>query len=91
MAIDKQTYIYKTVGNCEIQADVRRVSDDAVHPVIVWIHGGALIVGHRAGINPEQLEMYLSAGYTLVSIDYRLAFFSILSFLPLYTLLLYID
>ncbi len=73
MAIDKQTYTYKVVGKCEIQADVYRVPDDAVHPVIVWIHGGALIVGHRAGINPEYLDMYLSAGYTLGSIDYRLA------------------
>ena len=73
MAIDKQTYTYKIVENCEIQADVYRVPDDAVHPVIVWIHGGALIMGHRGGINPEQLDMYLSAGYTVVSIDYRLA------------------
>lgn len=73
MEIDKQTYTYKVVRKCEIQADVYRVPDDTVHPVIVWIHGGALIVGHRGGINPEYLNMYLSAGYTLVSIDYRLA------------------
>ena len=71
--MDKQTYVYKIVGDCEIQADVYQIPDDAVHPVIVWIHGGALITGHRGGINPEQLDMYLSAGYTVVSIDYRLA------------------
>ena len=73
MEIDKQTCTYKVVGNCKIQADVYWVLDQAVHPVIVWIHGGALIVGHQAGINPEHLDMYLGAGYTLVSIDYRLA------------------
>ena len=73
MAIDKQTYTYKTVESCEIQADVYRVADDEMHPVIVWIHGGALIGGHRAGINPEQLEMYMGEGYNVVSIDYRLA------------------
>ena len=71
--MDKQTYVYKIAGDCEIQADVYRILDDAVHPVIIWIHGGALITGHRGGINPEQLDMYLSAGYTVVSIDYRLA------------------
>lgn len=71
--MDKKTYVYKTIENCEIEADVYQVADDAIHPVIVWIHGGALIDGHRAGINLEQLNMYINAGYTVVSIDYRLA------------------
>ena len=73
MTVDKQTYTFKVVGSCEIQADVYRASDDAASPVIMWIHGGALIVGHRGNINPEQLNMYVNAGYALVSIDYRLA------------------
>ena len=73
MRIGKQTYTFKAVQNCEIQADVYRVSDDVAHPVIVWIHGGALMMGHRSSIGPEQLERYVSAGYTLVSMDYRLA------------------
>jgi acetyl esterase/lipase len=41
--------------------------------MLVWIHGGALIGGHRASIRSEQLRMYLEGGYALVSIDYRLA------------------
>jgi len=41
--------------------------------VIVYIHGGGLIYGSRKGIRPRQLELYLKAGYTVVSIDYRLA------------------
>jgi acetyl esterase/lipase len=73
MAIDKQTYTYKTVENCEIQADVHRLSDNAIQPVILWLHGGALIFGQRGDIIPEQLSMYLNAGYTVVSIDHRLA------------------
>ena len=40
---------------------------------IVWIHGGALICGGRSGMAPYQLERYLSAGFTVISIDYRLA------------------
>ena len=49
MAIDKQTYTYKTVENCDIQADVYRLSDNAIQPVILWLHGGALIFGHYRG------------------------------------------
>jgi acetyl esterase/lipase len=73
MVIDKETYIYKTVGKCEIQADVYRLPGNAIRPVILWIHGGVLIMGHRSNISSEQLNMYLNAGYTVVSIDYRLA------------------
>ena len=46
---------------------------DEVRPVIVWIHGGALISGTRNGPDLEQRRRYLQAGYVVVSIDYRLA------------------
>jgi acetyl esterase/lipase len=69
----RQTYTYKTVGDLRIQADVYRPPGDAVTPAILWIHGGALIMGNREGIRRAQLEKYLQAGYTVVSIDYRLA------------------
>lgn len=69
----KSTYTYKTVDQCAIHADVYRASEARNQPVILWIHGGALIFGQREGINPEQLERYLNAGFAVVSIDYRLA------------------
>lgn len=68
-----KTYTYKTVGELPIKADVYRLPGDEVRPVIVWIHGGALIVGQRGGPNIEQRKRYLNAGYVIVSIDYRLA------------------
>ena len=68
-----KTYTYKTVGDLPIMADVYRLPGDEVRPVIVWIHGGALISGTRNGPNPEQRKRYLNAGYVIVSIDYRLA------------------
>jgi acetyl esterase/lipase len=68
-----QSHIFKTVGTCAVQADVYRGGGPERQPVIVWIHGGALIVGSRAWIPPYQLKRYLEAGFTLVSIDYRLA------------------
>lgn len=68
-----RTYTYKIVGDLPIKADVYRRPGDDVRPVIVWIHGGALITGNRGGPNLEQRKRYLDAGYTIVSIDYRLA------------------
>src|SRR5438874_13841088 len=67
------TYIYKVAGDCKIQADVYPAPSDAIQPVILWIHGGALITGNRSWINSIQLQKYVDAGYTVVSIDYRLA------------------
>ncbi|HEX7376044.1 MAG TPA: alpha/beta hydrolase [Pirellulales bacterium] len=67
------TYTYKTVGDLPIKADVFRRPGDEARPVIVWIHGGALITGGRGGPNVEQRARYLDAGYVIVSIDYRLA------------------
>jgi len=68
-----ETYVYKTVGDHEIRADVYRKPGNEVRPGIIWIHGGALIFGSRASIADKQLTLYLNAGYTVISIDYRLA------------------
>ena len=68
-----QTYTYKQVGDLEIKADVYRADDETLRPVVVWIHGGALIMGNRSGIDARVKKMFLEAGYAIVSIDYRLA------------------
>jgi acetyl esterase/lipase len=67
------TYVYKRVGELDIRADVHRLPGDEIRPVLVWIHGGALITGQRTGLRAEQRQRYLDAGYVVVSIDYRLA------------------
>ncbi len=67
------TYTYKRVDGLEIKADVHCPDDGVTRPVVVWIHGGALINGHRAGIDSRVRSMVLDAGFALVSIDYRLA------------------
>jgi acetyl esterase/lipase len=72
-AVRVQTYTYKQVGDLEIKADVHRADDDTLRPVVVWIHGGALIMGGRGGIDARVKKMFLEAGYGIVSIDYRLA------------------
>ncbi len=69
----KTTHVYKTVGDVSIHADVYRPDDDKVRPVVVWIHGGALIVGSRESVPGNILELCQKEGFALVSIDYRLA------------------
>ncbi|QGQ31868.1 alpha/beta hydrolase [Gimesia maris] len=68
-----KTFTFKTVGDLEIKADVYRADDNQTRPVMVWFHGGALIVGHRGGVSGRVLQDMLNAGYTVVSFDYRLA------------------
>jgi acetyl esterase/lipase len=68
-----ETYVYKEVDGRRIQLDVHGAPRDGVRPVVVWIHGGALIMGHRGGIDPALLAALTGAGYVVVSIDYRLA------------------
>lgn len=74
MTITPITYVYKTVGDCAIKADVYRLATTPVpSAALVFIHGGALISGSRTGIRSWQAAHYLAAGYTVISIDYRLA------------------
>jgi acetyl esterase/lipase len=67
------TYVYRVVDGTELAADVYLPDDRrTVKPVVLWLHGGALIRGSRKGIRVAQMESYLS-DYVVVSIDYRLA------------------
>ncbi len=71
--ISKRTYTYKRIGELEIKADVYRPDDEVARPVLVWIHGGALIMGHREGISGRVRAMAEENGFILLSLDYRLA------------------
>jgi acetyl esterase/lipase len=71
--LHKQTHVYKQVGDTKIKADVYRPADKKKRPVLVWIHGGALITGSREGVSGRLRRLAADEGYVLVSIDYRLA------------------
>src|SRR5438094_619113 len=68
-----KTYIFKKVGDCAIKADVYRPVTDEACPAVIWIHGGALIMGDRHGVDSTLRDTALKAGYAFISIDYRLA------------------
>ena len=69
----KQTHIYKTMPTCQLHADIYKLEGSDRRPGIIWIHGGGLVFGNRGMLPLEQIELYLAAGYTIISIDYRLA------------------
>jgi acetyl esterase/lipase len=66
-----QTVVFKTAGETKIEADVYG-ADDKVRPAVVWIHGGALIMGNRKGVPGQLLDLCRREGCVLVSLDYRL-------------------
>ncbi len=68
-----KTFVYKTVGNLKIEADVYRLDDARPRPVLVWLHGGALIMGTRKWVQPDLMALCRSEGYCVVSASYRLA------------------
>ena len=68
----KMTYTYKQAGDLKIQADVYPAAGER-RPVVVWIHGGALINGHRESVPGWLAEACRKNEFVLVSIDYRLA------------------
>src|SRR5262245_8653948 len=70
---EKRTVTYRTIGDLAIKADVFYFADAKVRPVIVSLHGGALIMGHREQVSRPVRDFALTNGYVLVSFDYRLA------------------
>src|SRR5688572_30454449 len=68
-----EDFTYKQVGDLAIKCKLTRADDAVTRPVVVWIHGGGLINGHRDGIIRPVQELMLEGGYAIASIDYRLA------------------
>lgn len=76
MTPGRSTFVHKHADGCEIGLDVYRPAAGGVNgrlPVVVWIHGGALIMGSRASVPDHLLGLCRDQGIALVSIDYRLA------------------
>ena len=68
-----ETVVYKVAQGCEIKADVYRTGKGTRRPALLWIHGGALILGSRKPAAGPLHSALLNKGYVIVSIDYRLA------------------
>jgi acetyl esterase/lipase len=69
----KRTFTYKTVDQCKIQADVYTGNEAKNRPVVIWIHGGTPIMGHRSQTDPKLLANLIESCFDAVSSYYRLA------------------
>lgn len=70
---EKTTVVYKQAGALSLQLDIHRAATAAPMPTLVWIHGGALLMGSRTAVPRNLLDLCRAEGFALVSIDYRLA------------------
>ncbi len=78
MPISVNTYAYKNTPHGDIYLDIyQNPSLSKGTPVILWLHGGALIGGSRVGLEGPRTEgfdrWYLSEDFAVIAIDYRLA------------------
>ncbi len=71
MNIKCESMVYKETEHSSIYADI--YDHGSQTPVIVYIHSGALIFGTRKWLPIEQVEIFKNAGFSVISIDYRLA------------------
>jgi acetyl esterase/lipase len=71
--MQQATYVYKRVDGVNVELDLYRpAAAGGPVPVVVWIHGGALIMGSRAGVPPHLLALEEDERIAVASIDYRL-------------------
>jgi acetyl esterase/lipase len=68
-----ETHVFKEADGCSIKLDVYAPAGPDPAPLIVWIHGGALIGGSRLGMHGALRQRLHEAGFAQASIDYRLA------------------
>lgn len=76
-SLEKTTVSYRKVNGVELLADMYRPKGDGVRPVIVYLHGGALIGASRQlstkdHVHARLLSLAEENGYAIVSFDYRL-------------------
>jgi acetyl esterase len=57
----------------DIPVRLYRASDAAVLPLLVWFHGGGMVIGSLASADWIARELCVAAGCAVLSVDYRLA------------------
>jgi acetyl esterase/lipase len=72
MILMKKTVVYKEDARFALHIDFYGTMKEH-SPAVVYIHGGGLLWGTRKEIQEEMIQFYLNNGFSLFSIDYRLA------------------
>ena len=71
--IDKSTHTYKTVDGLALELDAYLPAATLRPPVVMWIHGGALVMDGRNSMDATFVGHLLAQGCAVATIDYRLA------------------
>lgn len=74
-AAPDETHVYATPGGEPLSLDIYRpvvAGPTRLSPVIVVVHGGGFVGGDRR-ISAANMRRYARGGWTVISIDYRLA------------------
>lgn len=66
-----ESRVYKRTAQTSLCADIYYHGEQT--PVLIYIHGGGLIFGSRQQLPTERVDIYKQAGFSVISIDYRLA------------------
>ena len=66
-------FVFATVDGVDLRADVFVPAGEPSGGLLLWFHGGALILGSRRDLPTDVRDLGLSVGATVVSVDYRLA------------------
>ena len=71
MALSRQTHVYERRTDVALELDIY-VPDrlSASGGALLWLHGGALIMGSRADVRDDVLRLADHLGVTLVSPDF---------------------
>ena len=69
----RYTHVYKQndLYNLKLDAYLPENSVKSL-PVVIYIHGGALIFGSRKDVNENEIQAILNEGIAYISVDYRL-------------------
>lgn len=68
-----KTYQFKNINGVYLFADVYLPVGKGPYPIVVSLHGGALILGSRQPLPSYLFDKLLDNGIAVVSPDYRLA------------------
>ncbi|MEX2100251.1 MAG: alpha/beta hydrolase [Acidimicrobiia bacterium] len=66
---------YETVPGVEpslVSLDVYPATSDCPAPVVIWVHGGGWRTGDKRNQMIDKVRLWNDAGYTIVSVNYRL-------------------
>ncbi|KAK4940690.1 hypothetical protein LTR10_019200 [Elasticomyces elasticus] len=70
---EAKTIVYKKVGSLEIPFDLYLPKNAKKAPILLWFHGGGLLLGGRDLLAPHMRNGVNTHGYACISADYRLA------------------